>query len=343
MEILKPVRIKKIEFRNRVVLAPLFLFGYQDKGGIMGEGRLKHYLVWARSGIGLVISQALFVTGEGASPGDAGVYSEAHIGYLRTIADACHAGGSKFFAQLSYPDFDIRRGDSLGRLSEGDMLRIRDDFIRAARFCKAAGCDGIELHGAHGFFLNMVASSIANTREDAYGGGLNGRLHLVKQIVEEIRGFAGEGFIVSYRMGWGESAEADIKTAQALEDIGVEMLHVSSGIPVDRQLGIAGEAEFNEVVNTGIRVKAAVEIPVIAVNDIGTFNRGESLVAKGLCDFVAYGRPFLADPDFLPTSILDPGYRPCLGCSTCGWFRDGEHCPGLKKIEAKRRAASPAP
>jgi 2,4-dienoyl-CoA reductase-like NADH-dependent reductase (Old Yellow Enzyme family) len=70
---------------------------------------------------------------------------------------------------------------------------IRNEFVSAAELYKQAGCDGIELHGAHGFFLNMVASPLSNKRGDQYGGDINGRLLLVKKIVKEIKAFANEG------------------------------------------------------------------------------------------------------------------------------------------------------
>jgi len=64
------------------------------------------------------------------------------------------------------------------------MEEIKNEFVSAAELYKKAGCDGIELHGAHGFFLNMVASHLSNKLGDQYGGDINGRLLLVKKIIK---------------------------------------------------------------------------------------------------------------------------------------------------------------
>lgn len=214
---------------------------------------------------------------------------------------------------------------------------MRDEFINGARICKDAGLDGIELHGAHSFFLNMMVSPLSNRREDEYGGDINGRLFLLKEIIECIQDFDDDNFIVSYRMGWNENQDMDIKTAQAMENMGIDMLHVSSGIPVDRKIEVPAEFPYNEVVYTGCQIKKQVNIPVIVVNDIRTLNRGNYLLKNGLCDFVAYGRPFLADENFMTRSLVDPTYDPCLGCKTCQWFENGDKCPVQMKTDHEQR------
>jgi 2,4-dienoyl-CoA reductase-like NADH-dependent reductase (Old Yellow Enzyme family) len=215
------------------------------------------------------------------------------------------------------------------------MEEIKEEFVNAAKRCKEAGCDGIELHGAHGFFLNSVASPLSNMREDHYGGELDGRLLLVSRIVRGIKAFADDDFIISYRMGWNDDLDTDIRTAQALEALGIELLHVSSGIPVGRKLVVPDDFPFNDIVYTGVQVKKNAHIPVIAVNDIRTLRRGSSLLESKQCDFVAYGRPFLADDAFLRNSLDDCDYTPCYRCKICQWFINGEKCPAKNK--QKRR------
>ena len=97
--------------------------------------------------------------------------------------------------------------------------------------------------------------------------------------------------------------EPNIETAKALEKLGIDILHVSSGIPEDRKLKLPNEFEYNDFVYTGIQVKKNVNIPVIVVNDIKTLSRGNKLIEDGDCDFVAYGRPFLSDPNFVIHSL----------------------------------------
>ena len=193
-------------------------------------------------------------------------------------------------------------------LSTEKMAEIGRDFVHSVRLLKEAGCDGAELHCAHGSFLNAVHSPIENTRQDRYGGDLEGRLTLLKEIIEGCRECIDDSFILSCRMGWTETLEGDIALAQAMEKLGVEMLHVSGGIPADRSLDIPADFPYNAFVYTGTRVKQHVNIPVTVVNDLqNTGAGGNELLREDACDLIAYGRPFLADPDFGASRGGGPG------------------------------------
>ena len=327
--IFSPIQVKSIQFTNRIVMAPMVRFGLPSRNGIMGEKMLQDYLGRADKGIGLIISQVLSVSTEEEIAGGAGAYSEQHIGYLNKIAEAYHKNGTRFFAQLGLPGFSFydNNSEDVNKLTKQELVKIRDLFIRGAEICKKAGLDGIELHGAHTFFLNMITTPYSNKRQDTYGGDLIGRLTLAKEITKAIKSFAGDDFIVSYRMGWNDDLNTDVQIAQALENMGIDMLHVSTGIPEDRKLQLPTDFGYNDVVYTGSHVKKHVNIPVIAVNDVKTLGRGNVLIENDCCDFVAYGKPFLADSDFIKHSRKDSNYKPCFECRECKWFTNGEKCP----------------
>lgn len=302
--IFEAIKIKNVEFKNRIVMAPMVPFSLPSgKEGIISDEVHHYYMQRASGGMGLMISQSLSVTSEKTLDGAAGVYADDHIHYLKKIIDKCHNNGTKFFTQLAYPSAGYHKGDSISHLSEFELEKIKFEFVRAAKICKQAGCDGIELHGAHGFFLNMMACPISNERKDEYGGDLNGRLRFVKNIIKEMKMFADDDFIISYRMGWNGDLDLDIQTAQELEHIGIELLHISSGIPVHRKIENPINFSFNETVNTGVQIKKHIDIPVTVVNDIRTIERGNVLLENNLCDFVAYGKPFLTDEAFLKNAV----------------------------------------
>lgn len=336
-DIFSPIQIKNVHFNNRIVMAPMVRFGFSSHAGIMGAELLQEYLKRADKGIGLMISQVLGISPECTISGGAGAWSEKHIGYLSQIAEASHKNGTRFFAQLGLFGYAYheKTTKNVNALTTQDLIKIRNEFIHAAQICKKAGLDGIELHGAHTFFLNMMASAYSNKRTDIYGGDLIGRLNLVKEITEGIKEFAGDDFIVSYRMGWGDILETDIKTAQALEKLGIDMLHVSHGIPEDREVELPPDYRYSNIVYTGCYVKPHVQIPVITVWDLKTLARGNQLIRNNSCDFAAYGRPFLADEAFVKHSMGNMDYKPCLECRNCLWFTDGRKCPGQKL--SKRR------
>lgn len=331
MKIFEPITIKNIEFKNRVVMTLMVAFGLSNGDGTMGMDLIQHYLKRAGTGIGLMICQYHAITKDRTIEG-VGVYSDSQIDDLRTIATACHDNNTRFFVQLEYPHFDYKNGDTINDLLISDLEEIEREFINSAKRCFEADCDGIELHGAHGFFLNMFSSALANKRTDQYGGYLKGRLRLAKNIVKGIKKFNNDNFILSYRMGWNESLEDDIEMAQMLEKLGVEMLHVSTGIPSDRKISVPYVFPCNDVVYTGTQIKAHVSIPVIAVNDIETVKTGNYLIENNLSDFVAYGKPFLADENFMVKSLDNIDYKPCLKCKNCKWFINGKRCPVQIKL-----------
>lgn len=343
MKIFDSIKIKNLIFKNRIVMAPMVPFGLPiNSDGTMGKELINHYLQRVSNEMGLMISQSLSVTATPVTSktlidGGVGVYSDIHKVYLSQLAEACHKKGINFFAQLAYPSVGYNNGDSIVELTESDIENIITEFVRSAKICKQAGCDGIELHGANGFFLNMFACPLSNKRHDQYGGNINGRLLLTKKIVKEIQAFTDDNFIISYRMGWNDNLENDIQTAQALEQIGIDLLHVSFGIPSNRELETPEDFPYNSIVYTGTQVKKHIQIPVIVVNDIRTLNRGNILIENGVCDFVAFGKPFLADKEFLTKSLGNYNFNPCLSCKNCQWFRNGEKCPARIKTELSLR------
>ena len=118
-----------------------------------------------------------------------------------------------------------------------------------------------------------------------------------------------DDFIVLYRVVWNDCLDTDIKVAQALEKIGIELLYISSGTPMDRELEMPDDFHFNNIVYTGSQVKKHVNIPTIVVNDIRTFDRGKYLVNHDMCDFTVYGKSFLSDENFMTKSLENDKYE----------------------------------
>ena len=185
-------------------------------------------------------------------------------------------------------------------LSTTDIAAIIEDYRRAARNADLAGFDGVEIHGANGYLIDQFLRSTSNQRTDAYGGSRERRLRFLQEVVsavaEEI-GAARVGvrlapFITARNMACPDIIPTILEAAAYLDRVGVGYLHLS-------------EADWDDApqIPHEFRVKLrAAYHGVIIVAGRYTRERGEDLLQQGLVDLIAFGRPFIANPD-LPARL----------------------------------------
>lgn len=357
----EPIQVKNVTFQSRITCPPMDPYGVKlGPDHTIGDEVLNHYRKRIKGNLGLLITNALNVKISNAGLSQYVLDNENHMEGLRKLADLCHANGTKIFAQITHPSKGYHRHDTINHWSGGELKSIEDLFVKSAWLAKKAGCDGIELHGANMFFLNLFSSPISNQRTDEYGGDVEGRLRLAGNIIRRIREWAGDDFLIDYRMGWNQDLETDILTAKELERLGIDILHISYGIreqdrimpaeypPVICYPGTTRERfyapedfPYNDVVYTGLEVRKAINIPVILVDEIWTLQRGEQLLRDYGGDFIAFGRPYLADEDFLIKSQENPAFEACYHCPACAWFSDWHGCPKQRLLYKQRGEQMP--
>ncbi len=200
--------------------------------------------------------------------------------------------------------------DSVNRpLSVKEIKKLIAQFVEGAVRVKKAGCDGVELHAAHGYLIQQFLSPNTNKRTDEYGGSLENRMRFLLEIIRGIRANCGKDFPIVVRLsvdemydkigqkGKGYSLDDGIKMAKILNDEGIDAIDVSS----------AAYDTFNYWLEPtsfdcgwrkylASKVKKAVDIPVIAANLIRSPQQAESQLEEGTQDFISLGRPLLADP-----------------------------------------------
>lgn len=335
INIMQKFEISKVDFKNRIVMAPMVNFHLKaNDNGSMSAKQIAHYSDYASRGMGMIISQSLAVSYSHSIDGGACVYDKnIHESYLKEIVEKCHGNKVRFFAQLSYPGISYFKGGSVNDLSSNEIVTIREEFIKAALICKDAGCDGIELHGANGFFLNMITSDLVNRRSDNYGGSVSNRSRLIKEIIEGIRQHLNGDFLISLRYGCSWDLELDLEMINKIAESGLDLIHVCSGIPKRNSFYLPGDYAFNRTVYTASFLKNKITIPLIAVSGIQTIKRGDCLLKSNVCDLVAYGRPFLADKKFIIKSTGNTDYSPCYNCRYCFWYSDYRKCPAQRKLQ----------
>lgn len=340
-----PQYIKELEIKNRIVLPPMVCFKFAEDDGFVSSKNIEHYEKMAKGGSGLIIVEATCVNKNGRlSMDQLAIWSDEHISGLKRIAEVCHKHDTKVFIQLHHAGLrtsksinedtmtssDYNDGNVSARaMTKGEIHSIQEDFVNAAIRAEKAGFDGIELHGAHSYLFTQFFSTRVNKREDEYGGNIENRIRIVREIVEGIKQNVDSNFVVGIRMGCNENdLETSISMAKMFEDMGIDYLDVSTGFdntPVNKQL--PDDFPCNWIVYGGTIIKEYVDIPVIVVNSIKTVEQVRYLIENKLADFVAVGRAQLADHNFVNHIREGKDIIECLECKPCRWFTDGRNCP----------------
>lgn len=322
-----PYRLGALELPNRVVMAPM-------TRARAGEDEVPSELAAAyyaqRASAGLIVTEATQV-GPGAKgySQTPGLYTPAQVARWGTVTRAVHAAGGRIVAQLwhtgrvSHPMFHggepppapsaVAPADTAvwavgpdgaggmvpcgtpRELEPAEIAAIVGQFARAAANAVAAGFDGVELHAANGYLIEQFLRDGSNRRTDRYGGPIANRLRFLTEVVEAVTAAVGRertGVRLSPLITLKGMSDSDPHAlfgaaVARLDELGVARLHFAeddwdNGTPLPRPWREAWRARFRGAIIVAGRYTA---------------ERAEAVLADGLADLVAFGRPFIANPD----------------------------------------------
>ncbi|MDO9209602.1 MAG: FAD-dependent oxidoreductase [Deltaproteobacteria bacterium] len=337
------IMIKTLELPNRAVMPPMGTnLGNAD--GTVSEANLAYLKRRARGRPGLIITEISAVHPSGvAINSELGAYDDRFIPGLKKLADVAHAAGCKVALQLHHAGREslylLKEGKAIApspirslvfgltprEITRGEIQEIIAAFGAAAFRARQAGFDAVEVHGAHGYLLTQFLSSLCNQREDEYGGNLSNRSRFMVEVLQEVRRRWGSDFPISLRI----STEECIKGGYSVEDMqailpnlvkaGADLIHASLGTHGSPGGITSAPAEYEPGFNVwrAKKVKEVVDVPVIAVGRFSDLTLADEVIGRGEADLIAFGRQFLADPDFLvktregrPQEI-----RKCIACN----------------------------
>ncbi|KLJ01681.1 NADH:flavin oxidoreductase/NADH oxidase [Luteimonas sp. FCS-9] len=329
-ELFSPLAQRALTLRNRIAVSPMCQYSAVD--GLPDHWHLVHLGSRAVGGAGLVMAEAAAVLPEGRiSPEDVGLWNDAQAQAWAPIAAFVRAQGAVPAIQLAHAGRKASthapwRGH--GAVAEADggwqvvapsasaygerypspvaldadgIAAVVDAFRTAAQRALAAGFELVELHAAHGYLLHQFLSPLSNARDDAWGGGFEGRTRLVLDVVDAVRAVWPERLPLWLRLSatdWvegGWDVEQSVALARLLAPRGVDLVDVSSGglSPAQRIDAVPGyQVPFAR------RIRAEAGIATGAVGLITTPEQAERIVADGDADVVLLARELLRDPYF---------------------------------------------
>ena len=325
-----PLVVGGVELPNRLfVSAHMIAFGDEV---IVPQRYIDYYEERARGGVGLLITGAEGVHPTGWHAPHYQAWREDAAPRYRQLAEAVHRHGSRLFTQLWHAglqDHGIVNLDAhhpvlgpsgvpspvYGRIAKAmereDIEMVVDAFGRCAELAKAAGIDGVEVAGAHGYLVNSFMSRLNNRREDEYGGSAANRVRLALQIGAEIRRRCGADFPVGLRMifeeyvGPGGFEPEDSRELLAeLHRGGIfDYFNISGGtyhtgwatiLPMTSPL----QTPYVEHAATA-RAVVANAVPIAVACGVTTVQRAAEIIDAGQADLVAMTRAHLADPQLV--------------------------------------------
>ena len=346
----KPIQINGVTFRNRMCSAPM---GATDilADGTPGPRTLGFYELRAKGGAAAVTVSELVVHPEtdGSQMLKLSLATPGQLGAFAYVADAIKRHGAVASIELSHSGqyagtymVDKDKKGSLCQYGPSDGVRpdglpvkaltteqiadIVASYANAAELAKRAGFQMVMVHCGHGWLINQFLSPWFNHRDDEYGGSLENRARLAREVLTAVREAVGPRFPIELRMSGSELFEGGYdldegcRIAQALEDL-VDIIHVSAG---SYQFGfsITHPSMFRDHgcnVYLAEEIKKHVSVPVATIGGLSDPAQMEDIVASGKADIVVMGRALLADPEIPNKVMANRGDEvvKCLRCFVC--------------------------
>ncbi|WP_339844694.1 alkene reductase [uncultured Halopseudomonas sp.] len=330
--LLTPIRLGSLDLPNRVIMAPLTRQRSKQPGNIPYELNATYYR--QRANAGLIISEAVQISPEGQGYAwTPGIHSAEQIAGWKQITQAVHEADGRMFLQLwhvgriSHPLLQPEGADPVApsaiqakaecyvqeadgshhkaptamprALETEELPRIVADYAKATHNALDADFDGVEVHAANGYLLDQFLCSNSNQRTDNYGGSLENRVRLVLEVVDAVIAATGDSGRVGIRISpmgtFNGVDDADPRETftHLLRELNTRNL---AYLHVNRPDWIGGVYEgFDALLET---LRELYDGRLILAGGMNA-ESGAQAVEDGLADVVAFGRPYIANPDLV--------------------------------------------
>ncbi len=343
-----PFELKGLTLRNRFVRSATFE-GAAEADGEVTKLEVQMYRDLAAGEVGLIISGVCGVEEKGLLfPSQNNLASDDRIPGMARLAQAVHDEGGKVAVQLFHagreassffpgvglapssleddPHFDHNHR----AMTEEEIWEAVESFGKAAGRAQEAGFDAVQMHGAHAYIFAQFLSPHTNRRQDQWGGSVENRTRLHREVLASIRKRVGSDYPVCIKLGTedgfqgGLTLEEGLEAAMLLAEAGYDCLEISQGLRGVRFHETEFRRNLKKPESQGYfrtwaeAVKQRVSVPVIAVGGIRDLDMAEDIVQKGQADLVAVSRPLISEPGLI--ARWRKGERQparCVSCNQC--------------------------
>ena len=333
--LLSPLDVGGITLKNRVMMGSMHT-GFEDKAKDFPQ-LARYFAARAEGGVALMVTGGFApnITGQ-LGPMGSMLTAKRQLGRHKLVTDAVHEHDGRIVMQIlhagryGYTPWSKSASNKKSpitpfgtrAMSTKDVEKTIRDYANSARLAKEAGYDGVEIMGSEGYLINQFLAARTNDRTDRFGGSAEKRMTLPREIARAVRDAAGDDFLVLYRISVADLVD----NSQTFEEIATLAQHLQGDVSMFNS-GIGWhEARIPTIVTSVPRaafawatgkLRAEVDIPVIASNRINTPEVGEQIIADGLADMVSMARPLLADPDFVKKAQAGRAdlINTCIACN----------------------------
>jgi len=367
-----PKKIGTVQIKNRIVRSATFMF-MAEKYGYIGERLLNMYEELARGGTGLIITGAVAMDPSAAGgPYQVCLYDDSHMPGHKKLVNLIHEyDDAKVAIQFNhlgrlgyhpkYPNFAPSpipykgTGITPQELTTEEVKEFVKKFIDAGLRAYECGYDIVQLHAAHGYFLNNFISPYTNIRSDEFGGSLQGRTKILVDIYNGIRDELGNQFPIIIKLQSqdyipnGITEAEGIEIAKIIADAGFDGIEPSGGGRESIEFTknalpskfIKKPEEENYFLPFARKLKPYMKNgTLILVGGIRNPFNAENIIKEGIADFISMCRPLIYEPD-LPNRWESGDLSPakCISCNSCHVVmqKGPVYCVTKKKREEKQK------
>jgi len=365
-----PIAIGGFQIKNRIVMAPMGA-NFENIDGSVNDVLIDYFEARSRGGVGLIISPFTMVNTEQRAA-TLSISSDRYIPGINRLCERVQSFGARFLLQIAHPGGKVMTTltgkrpvapssfkspmywEVPRKLTREEIETLIEEFVQAARRAREAGCEGVEVHGAHTYLIGQFISPHTNRREDEYGGDFEGRMRFPSKIVTGIKAECGNDFIIGFKFSAHEELEGGVdanlarRIAEHMEKEGVQYIHVAATSSIPGLLEVVSDFPSDPsiysppgvLVELAEKVKRGVDIPVIATGGISDPDCAESILREDKADLVAIGRALIADPEWPAKAGRGAEIRYCIKCNICHkqlWSKQRVRCTVNPVVGEERR------